>query len=138
MLRTGRDRPDATLTLEMHDDVAWEEDGNPTELLQTKHHQQAARTLSDSGDDVWRSLLVWLETASPSDPDGPLMHLVSTDVAPAGSAAHALRADTRDEPTALARLVAAATNSTSTATEKARGRFLALGAAGQGVFLSRI
>ena len=138
MLLTGPDRPDATLTLEMHDDVAWEENGTPTELLQTKHHQQTARTLGDSGDDMWRSLLVWLQTASPGDPDGPLMHLVSTDVAAAGSAAFALRAGTRDEPAALARLAGAAVNSASAATEKARSRFLALGEAGQRVFLARI
>jgi hypothetical protein len=93
MLRTGPDRPDAVLTLEMHDDVAWDVDGNPTELLQTKHHQEAARTLNDASDDIWRTLLVWLDTASPSDPAGPLLHLVSTDVAPVGGAAYSLRPD---------------------------------------------
>ena len=39
MLRKGLDHPDASLTLEMHDDVAWDENGTPTELLQTKHHR---------------------------------------------------------------------------------------------------
>jgi len=33
------------LTLELHDDVAWEEDGTPTELLQVKHHVSAAGRL---------------------------------------------------------------------------------------------
>ena len=138
MLRKGLDHPDASLTLETHDDVAWDENGTPTELLQTKHHQGSATTLSDSGDDIWRTLLIWMETASPGDPDGPLLYLVSTDAAPADSAAHVLRPDSRDEPAALARLTAAASSSTSAGTEKARARFLALSAADQGIFLSRI
>jgi hypothetical protein len=139
MLRRGLfDHPDATLTLEMHDDIAWDENGSPTELLQLKHHQGTARTLSDSSDDVWRSLLVWMETASPSDPAGPLLYLVSTAVAPIGSAAHALRADSRDEPAALERLIKAAAASRSTATQSARSRFLALGVSAQSVFVSRI
>ena len=138
MLRTGPDRPDAMLTLEMHDDVAWDVDGNPTELLQTKHHQAAARTLSDTSDDIWRSLLAWLDTASPSDSAGPLLHLVSTDVAPVGGAAYLLRPDSRDEPAALTRLMNAASTSSSETTARARARFLDLGEAGQRVFVSRI
>jgi len=138
MLRTGPDRPDAMLTLEMHDDVAWDVDGNPTELLQTKHHRGAVRSLSDTSDDVWRSLLVWLDTGSPSDPAGPLLHLVSTDVASAGSAAYSLRPESRDEPAALTRLLAAATTSSAAATAGARARFVGLGMAAQRVFVSRI
>jgi len=138
MLRTGPDRPDAALTMEMHDDVAWDEHGTPTELLQMKHHQGTARTLGDSGDDVWRSLLVWMETASPADPAGPLLFLISTDVAPGESAARALRAESRDVPAALGRLVAAASDSKSAATRKARDRFLSLGSSGRETFLSRV
>jgi hypothetical protein len=36
MLRTGPDHPDGVLSMEMHDDVAWDENGSPTELLQMK------------------------------------------------------------------------------------------------------
>jgi hypothetical protein len=138
MLRTGPDRPDATLVLEMYDDVAWEDGGTPTELLQTKHHQVASRSLSDMSDDVWRSLQVWLDIASPSDPAGPLMHLVSTDLAPTGTAAHVLRSESRDVHAAVTRLTAAAEMSSSGASERARARFLDLGASGRTVFLSRV
>ena len=138
MLRTGPDHPDAVLTMEMHDDVAWDENGTPTELLQTKHHQGTARTLSDSGDDIWRSLLVWMETASPADPAGPLLFLISTDVAPDGSAAHALRAESRDVPAALDRLVTTAATSVSAVTARARNHFLALGSSRRENFLSRV
>jgi hypothetical protein len=138
MIRKGPDRPDATLILEMHDDIAWEDEGTATELLQTKHHQVASRTLTDMGDDIWRSLQVWMDAAMPSDPAGPLLHLVSTDQAPADSAAYALRPESRDVPAALARLTTAAETSTSATTAKARARFLALGAAGRQVFVEKI
>ena len=138
MLRTGPDRSDARLILEMHDDVAWEDDGTPTELLQTKHHHVSNRTLSDSGDDVWRSLQVWLDTASPSDPAGPILHLVSTDRAPAGSAAYALRPESRDVPAAIARLTKAAETSTAATTARARAQFLSLGDAGREAFVERM
>jgi Cap4, dsDNA endonuclease domain len=54
LLRRGRDEPDSALTLELHDDVAWEQNGTPTELLQVKHHVNAAgawgtRTMTCSG-----------------------------------------------------------------------------------------
>lgn len=138
MLRTGPDRPDAMLILEMHDDIAWEENGTPTELLQTKHHQVTSRTLSDMGDDIWRSLQVWLDTDSPSDPAGPLLHLVSTDQAPPSTAAYALRAQSRDVPAAIARLMEAAEESTSVSSERARTHFLRLGDGGRQAFVERI
>jgi hypothetical protein len=138
MLRTGPDRPDATLIIEMHDDVAWEENGTPTELLQTKHHQVTHRTLTDMGDDIWRSLRVWMDTAAPSDPAGPLLHLVSTDQAPDSSAAYALRPQSRDVPAAIERLTKAAKESTSESTERARTQFLRLGDAGRQAFVERI
>jgi hypothetical protein len=138
MLRTGPDRPDATLSIEMHDDVAWEESGSPTDLLQTKHHQVTNRTLNDMGDDIWRTLQVWLDTAMPSDPAGPLLHLVSTDEAPVSSAAYALRPRSRDVPAAIAKLTKAAQDSTSTTTRRAREQFLGLGDAGRQAFVERI
>jgi hypothetical protein len=122
----------------MHDDVAWEENGTPTELLQTKHHQVTNRTLTDMGDDIWRSLQVWLDTASPSDPAGPLLHLVSTDQAPSSTAAYALRGPSRDVPAAIARLMKAAQASNSASSARARTHFLRLGDAGRQAFVERI
>lgn len=33
------DRPDEAVSLEMHDDVAWEQDGTATDMLSAKHHR---------------------------------------------------------------------------------------------------
>ena len=70
ILRRGRDEPDCALTLELHDDVAWEEDGTPTELLQLKHHINAAGRLGDKDDDLWRTIRVWMDAHAPGDPSG--------------------------------------------------------------------
>src|SRR5690349_18077263 len=86
LLRAGADRPDAAMTLELHDDVAWERDGNPTELLQVKHHQGVQRTLTDASSDVWRTLKVWMDTARPGDAAGPELLLITTQTAGSGTA----------------------------------------------------
>ncbi len=38
LLKTGRDEPEAELSVERLDDVALETKGTPSELVQTKHH----------------------------------------------------------------------------------------------------
>ncbi|MFE2729247.1 hypothetical protein [Kitasatospora sp. NPDC059327] len=68
LLRTGDRRPDAVITLELHDDIAWEGNGSPTELLQLKHHQKQQRTLTDYSPDLWSTLKVWMDNAAqPTD-----------------------------------------------------------------------
>jgi hypothetical protein len=93
LLRRGASRPDAAVTIELHDDVAWEESGTSSELLQLKHHLTSAGSLTDMADDLWSTLRVWLHEAKPGDPHGPLLTLVTTSTAPAASAAAFLRDD---------------------------------------------
>ena len=50
LLREGRTRPDQVLSLEMHDDVGWEDQrGTATELLQTKrdHLHEVVKEVSE-------------------------------------------------------------------------------------------
>lgn len=138
LLQAGANRPDAAITLELHDDVAWEQEGNPTQLLQVKHHQGERRALTDASTDVWRTLKAWMDTALPTDASGPELALVTTQVAAPGTAVAALRPDTLDERVALDGLVAVAQGSTSEQTKAAREQFLALGESGRHVFVSRI
>jgi len=77
LLRSGAQRPDATISLELFDDVAWDQHGAPTELLQLKHHRIGQRALTDASADVWATLKVWMDTAVPADPAGPTLVLVS-------------------------------------------------------------
>jgi hypothetical protein len=138
LLRSGVDRPDASITLELHDDVAWEQDNNPTHLLQVKHHQQTHRALTDTSTDMWRTLKVWMDTATPGDASGPRLLLVTTQTAGAGTAVAALRAETLDERAALSGLEAVARNTASDQTRRAREQFLALSPGDRQTFLTRI
>lgn len=138
LLRRGPDMPDARLSLELYDDVAWDAEGSPTELLQLKHHLSSAAAITDMSSDLWRSLAVWLDEASPQDPNGPLLLLVTTAVAPPGSAVHALRPASRSETVALTKLEAAARDSTTVSTTATRTRFLGLEPLDRQTFVSRI
>lgn len=131
-------KPDQAISLETHDDVSWEESGSPVELLQFKHHVGVSAGLRDKDTDIWKTLLVWMNTAQPTDPQGPSLALVTTSVAQPGSAAHALRADVHDVSTAVIRLTDAARSSTNEDTKKSRERFLALTEAERQIFLARV
>jgi hypothetical protein len=139
LLRRGRDEPDAALTLELHDDVAWEDDGTPTELLQLKHHVNTAGRLGDKDDDLWRTFRVWMDAHAPGNPSGPTLSLVTTETAAEGSAAAALRpSSARDTAEARRLLETAARESTAQASQDVRQRFLDLPEPDRAVFVDRI
>lgn len=118
LLRHAPDRPDASISLELHDDVAWDMDGTATELLQLKHHMNEAGSLGDQSADLWKTVEVWLNAGDAADLQGPALTLVTTSTASPGSAAFALRADNRDTATALDLLRTAAVTSTAKSTAK--------------------
>ncbi|MER6601555.1 ABC-three component system protein [Streptomyces parvus] len=138
LLQSGADRPDAALSLELYDDVAWEEEGTPTELLQIKHHMGEHRTLTDSATDVWRTLKVWMDEASPADVNGPALALVTTETAADDTAVAALRSSTRNDKEALRLFEQAARTSKSQLTQTARQQFLGLDSSERLTFVSRI
>jgi len=140
LVRRGRGRPDAELTLELHDDVAFDVEGTPAELLQVKHHVNARRGLGDMDADLWKTLGVWMDAHPPGDLDGPILSLVTTAIAGSDTAAAGLRThrDAAAEASSRALLDAAAIASTNAATKPVRDRFLALSSAERDAFVSRI
>ncbi len=141
LLRKGNARPDQAIALELHDDVAWtdvEDTTDAVELLQIKLHTTSrAAGLGDMATDMWKTLQIWMDRDDVGDPQGPELALVTTSVASAGTAAHALRPDTRDVHLALALLTRAAEGSTSSHTEQSRAAFLALSQSVQTSLLAR-
>jgi hypothetical protein len=81
------------VSIERLDDIAFESNGTPLELLQTKHHIDRVGSLSDASPDLWKTLRVWAEVASsdPSSPSRTRLLLITTGSAPDGSAASHLR-----------------------------------------------
>lgn len=138
LLRSPARNPDQRLSLEMHDDIAWEVEGSPAELKQLKLHVNAVRNLTNASDDMWRTLRVWMDNGRPGDPYGPILTLVTNSTAGEGSAASLLRDAGRDPESALTILENTATTSTAEATADTRRRFLALSPSERAAFVDRI
>ncbi len=110
------------VAIERFDDVSFEKDGLPLELLQTKHHLNKVGDLTDTSVDLWKTLRVWSEAAkaNPSLPGRTRLVLITTGQAPVLSATSYLRPnDERDVDQAEALLVAAAQKSENQALKEA-------------------
>jgi hypothetical protein len=81
-----RAREESELSIETLDDITFEDKGDPTELLQLKHH--AARgSLTNSSADLWKTLRIWATAAHDGtiDLQSTVLTLVTTATAPEGS-----------------------------------------------------
>jgi hypothetical protein len=113
------------VSLETLDDVTFETNGNPDELLQTKHHKNREAALTDASPDLWKTLRVWFENYAKGDmPAGTSLHLLTTATAADGSAAACLRLRDRDVVAALRALEATARSSKSTENAASYSAFL--------------
>ncbi len=102
------------VAIERFDDVSFEKEGKPLELLQTKHHINKIGDLTDTSVDLWKTLRVWSEAtkANPSMPGRTRLVLITTGQAPLSSAASCLRPNgERDVDKAEVLLIAAAQKS---------------------------
>ena len=128
-LQEGRRNPGYALSVEKFDDIAFEEDGNPIELIQTKHRCAPGST-SDNSVDLWRTMMVWIERLNEDIEtlSDTRLVLLTTNTAVDGSALSKLRKidNDRDINGAIDLLVSAATNSENQDTKIAREAFLSL------------
>jgi hypothetical protein len=92
-------REEGKVAIEILDDVSWEQEGKPVELLQLKHHVTKSASLTDSSPDLWKTIRVWsshIKVGKVLLPDTILM-LVTTASASEGSIAALLRPGTSPE-----------------------------------------
>lgn len=145
LLAKAPERPDQALTIEGDDDIEWgAESGDPRELLQTKVHgpdAPASTGVTDMAVDLWKTIRVWMERPNAFDADGPDLTLVTTSVAPDGSAAWLLAPGVSghrhvDEADDL--LATAADESGNNATETVRAAYLAAPPPERRLMLSRV
>jgi hypothetical protein len=116
--------PAVELLLESLDDIQFDSDGSPFELLQTKHHVGATGVLTVSSVDLWRTLNVWMDVSQSRE---LVLRLVTTQNIPEPSPLQGLRTGgDRDTATALDALLSAAKDSGNSSTETWRQKFLAL------------
>jgi len=138
-LKRVKESSDFVVSLETIDDVTFETNGRPDELLQTKHHLTRPAALTDASPDLWKSLRVWFEGASGKTiPPQTHLCLATTSSAATGSAAAKLRQSDRDVALALSALETTAQTSSSQENSSAYTAFLATPASERRAILERV
>jgi hypothetical protein len=115
--------PQLQISIEKFDDVAFDTNGEPTQLIQTKHHVKKKGNLFDSSVDLWKTLLIWSNLVN-KDVETPFRStfvLLTTGTAPKDSAASFLRQRDRNELEADRLLLQVATRSKSNTNKRAYG-----------------
>lgn len=115
------------VSMEVIDDVAFETQGQPTEILQAKHHRSRSANLTDASPDLWKSLRIWIEGRRTGGiAAGSILNLMTTSSAGEGSAASKLRNQKRDVAAANTALETTARSSKTEDNAKAYAAFLSL------------
>lgn len=128
LLKLVQAEADAEMSLERFDDIAFEEAGTPTQLLQTKHHVRHTASLTNSSTDLWKTFRVWSESVlnGSVNPEETILTLITTGQAPPESAASLLRPENRDVNRAVELLSNVAATSESQTNRSAYEAFLRL------------
>lgn len=139
-LRRLRATSDFRVGLETLDDVVFESEGRPTDLLQAKHRIKRVATLTDASPDIWKTFRIWLTALAAGQVDSATrLILVSTGVSDEGTAAFLLgEGERRNEEAALVLLDSAARSSSSKENAKGCELFLALNGQEKLAFLERV
>lgn len=133
--RRTQKEPSVELRLETLDDIQFDLDGTPVELLQIKHHDGPNASLSASSVDLWRTLNVWMDLP---DIEATILRLVTTQkVSPTGDL-RGLTEQGRDIQTTVTAITLAAQTSNNETTKKWRERFLELDGRQREQLISRI
>lgn len=133
--------PNTMVSIEKLDDVAFEEGGDPTQVLQFKHHISHRAVLTDSSPDLWKTLRIWATKVKDGSLDlsAVILSMVTTATAGPDSAATLLRNDLqRDEKRALQQLIRAGRESKSETVTLSFAAFKELKREGQLALLSRV
>lgn len=134
---------DSEMSLERFDDIAFELEGTPTQLLQTKHQINSTGSLSNASTDLWKTLRVWSEAIAAGlfQPNETILTLITTGRAPDDSAASKLRPVSphgREVESALKILREVPQSSESVANKNAYEAFLNLSLSQQRALVSSI
>ncbi|MHB8793180.1 MAG: ABC-three component system protein [Thermoleophilia bacterium] len=137
-LRRLPDGDPLCISLETLDDVVFEREGSPTEILQTKH-QIRSSNLTDTSSDLWKTLRIWIEGQSSGAISADTQFfLITTATCSEGTAAAYLRPENRNEINALERLSATASTSLSEANRPAYEAFRSMPSDQRKLFLKSV
>jgi len=125
-LRRAREGREFLCRIESLDDIQFENANNTIDLLQTKHHISKKAKLTDSSVDLWKTLRIWAESLQNGMMnENATLYLITTSVAPEGSAASYLKRLSNDyaPQDALVRLNSVAESSTNKTNAEAYDAF---------------
>jgi len=128
------------VSIETLDDVTFEHvGGEPTDLLQTKHHRRGVASLTDASPDLWKTLRIWFEgDRTKTVPASTALYLVTTAKCAEDTAAAFLRHGERDVEQARQLLDDVARTSTNATNLAGYSAFLAATKAQQIAILDRV
>ena len=129
LMRRAAETPAIAMRMEVLDDVSFEFEASPMELLQTKHRLARTATLADTSADLWKSVRRWSEAIAAGEVDASetRFSLLTTATAPDNSVGALLRArQGRDEVEALRRMETVARTDSAATNRSAYAAFLDL------------
>jgi hypothetical protein len=141
LLKKIRTEPGIELAIEQRDDVEFDREGEPAELLQLKHHISRRASLTDSSSDLWKTIRIWSThlAENPNQFSDIVLTLITTSKAPDSTIASKLRRDSnRNEADALDGLIRIATTSDSQTNRPAYNAFLELSDTQKNLLVSKI
>jgi hypothetical protein len=124
MLRRFPSNPLVSLTIETLDDVVFEKDGSPAEIIQLKHHISRSANLTDASVDLWKTIGIWMDIYNgKAIPCDATFLMVTTEKASVESAAYFLTFKNRNLDVAIQKLDQTAQTSTNKETQEFRKIF---------------
>ncbi len=126
-LKRLKNDPDVAVTIETLDDVVFEKDGTPTDIVQVKHHISRTASLTDASVDLWKTMRIWIDLyKSGMTKKGSVLCMMTTASAAQNSAASNLRVENRNIEEAEKKLIQTAQTSTNVTNAEVYKTYLAL------------
>ncbi len=126
-LKRTKTNPNLTVAIETLDDVVFETDGMPSEIVQVKHHVSRQANLTNSSTDLWKTILIWCDLVkSGTVQKSAVFCMMTTQTAPEGTAAYYLRPEGKNIESAETLLMQTAQTSVNQSNKNAYKSFLAL------------
>jgi hypothetical protein len=121
---------EGAIQIEALDDIQFQHDGRPIELLQLKHHTHTQATLGDTSSDLWKTVRIWASQLARGevDPSVDSLGLLTTSSARDDNLLALLRPDrsTHDVESAFKKLDAIARKGTPKSNASCYQKYLAL------------
>lgn len=126
-------------SIETLDDVTFEVNGTPAELLQTKLHKNRGANLTDASPDIWKTIRIWVAGLDAGEiTRDTVLYLVTTENAVPGTIAGNLKSDPRDVEAALHSLESTAQTSTNQSNAAAYLAYLGKSPVERRAFIERV